>query len=94
MNEESLVYRLRERSRIRRQIITRKSVLENKPDRIADLLEESADEIERLLSDKDVFGTALMGIGNKAHYQSTGPAIPDVLWEIRGTAYSALREID
>jgi hypothetical protein len=45
---EDLVYRLRERARIRRQIPTRKSVQEGKPDRIADLLEEAAKEIERL----------------------------------------------
>jgi hypothetical protein len=48
MNEQDLVYRLRKRAEIRRQIPDRKSVQENKPDRIADLLEEAADEIERL----------------------------------------------
>jgi len=48
MNEQDLVYRLRERARIRRQIPGRKSVQENKPDRIADLLEEAAIEIEQL----------------------------------------------
>jgi hypothetical protein len=48
MSEESLVYRLRKRSEIRRSIPSRKSVQEDKPDRIADLLEEAADEIEAL----------------------------------------------
>ena len=48
MNDQDLVYRLRKRAEIRRQIPTRKSVQENQPDRIADLLEEAADEIERL----------------------------------------------
>jgi hypothetical protein len=48
MNEQDLVYRLRKRAEIRRQIPTRKSVQENQPDRIADLLEEAANEIERL----------------------------------------------
>jgi hypothetical protein len=47
MNEEDLVYRLRKRAEIRRQISSRKSVQEGKPDRIADLLEEAANEIER-----------------------------------------------
>ena len=47
--EQSLVFRLRKRAEIRRQIQSRKSVTEGKPDRIADLLEEAADEIERLL---------------------------------------------
>lgn len=46
--EQSLVYRLRKRAEIRRQISDRKSVQEGTPDRIADLLEEAADEIERL----------------------------------------------
>jgi hypothetical protein len=45
-----LVYRLRKRAEIRRQIATRKSVQEGKPDRIADLLDESADELERLMN--------------------------------------------
>jgi len=43
-----LVFRLRKRAEIRRQITTRKSVQEGKPDRIADLLEEAANEIVRL----------------------------------------------
>jgi hypothetical protein len=45
---EDLIFRLRKRAEIRRQISTRKSVQEGKPDRIADLLEEAADAIERL----------------------------------------------
>lgn len=45
---DDLVYRLRKRAEIRRQIPTRKSVQEGSPDRIADLLEEAATEIERL----------------------------------------------
>jgi hypothetical protein len=48
VTEQSLVYRLRKRAEIRRQIVVRKSVEEGKPDRIADLLEEAAAEIERL----------------------------------------------
>lgn len=52
MNEESLVYRLRKRAEIRRNIPHRKSVQEGKPDRIADLLEESANlhELQELKS--------------------------------------------
>ena len=45
---ETLIERLRKRAEIRRQIVTRKSVQENAPDRIADLLEEAANEIETL----------------------------------------------
>jgi hypothetical protein len=46
--KEDLVYRLRKRAEIRRQIPTRKSVQDNQPDRLSDLLEEAANEIERL----------------------------------------------
>ena len=42
-----LVYRLRKRAEIRRQIPDRKSVQEGQPDRIADLLEEAADALEK-----------------------------------------------
>jgi hypothetical protein len=47
MNDD-LIYRLRKRAEIRRQIPTRKSVQNNEPDRIADLLEEAANRIEEL----------------------------------------------
>jgi hypothetical protein len=47
MNDENdIVFRLRKRAEIRRQIPGRKSVEEGAPDRIADLLEEAANEIE------------------------------------------------
>lgn len=44
--EQSLVFRLRKRAEIRRQIGSRKSVQEGAADRIADLLEEAATKIE------------------------------------------------
>ena len=47
-NVQDLVYRLRKRAEIRRQIPGRKSVQEGKPDRIADILEEAANEIDAL----------------------------------------------
>ena len=50
VSQQSLVFRLRKRAEIRRQIPGRKSVEEGTPDRIADLLEEAANEIERLKS--------------------------------------------
>ena len=46
LEEQTLVERLRIRASIRRNNTERKSVQEGKPDRIADLLEEAADEIE------------------------------------------------
>lgn len=51
-DENDIVYRLRKRAEIRRQIKDRKSVQEGKPDRIADLLEEAANEIERLRNEQ------------------------------------------
>lgn len=53
--QEDLVYRLLKRAEIRRQITTRKSVQEGKPDRIADLLEEAAKEIKSLRTQVDNF---------------------------------------
>ncbi len=46
--EQSLLFRLRKRAEIRRQIPGRLAVVEGKPDKIANLLDEAADEIERL----------------------------------------------
>jgi hypothetical protein len=48
VEEQDLVYRLRKRAEIRRQIKDRKSVQEGKADRISDLLEEAATYIERM----------------------------------------------
>lgn len=53
MQEQTLVERLRKRAEIRRSIPTRKSVIDGSPDRLADLLEEAADEIRRLENDID-----------------------------------------
>jgi hypothetical protein len=46
--EQSLVFRLRKRAEIRRQIPGRLAAVEGKPDRIADLLDEAANKIESL----------------------------------------------
>lgn len=47
-SKQDIVDRLRVRASIRRSIQTRKSVQEGKPDRIANLLDDAADEIEEL----------------------------------------------
>lgn len=47
-NSEDIVKRLLKRAEIRRSITTRKSVLLGETDRLSDLLEEAALEIERL----------------------------------------------
>jgi hypothetical protein len=51
--KDDLIFRLKERARIRRQIPTRKSVQEGMPDRIADLLEEAAEELNKLHEELD-----------------------------------------
>ena len=48
VQEQSLVFRLRKRAEIRRQIPGRLAVQEGKPDKIANLLDEAANEIETL----------------------------------------------
>lgn len=45
---DDIIYRLKKRAEIRRNATNRKSVQEGAPDRIADLLEEAADEIKAL----------------------------------------------
>lgn len=48
MNNEQLIQNLRIRARIRSTATGRKSVEENKPDRLIELLETAADTIEEL----------------------------------------------
>ena len=45
---------------------------------------------EFLQQEIDRLRDLLLAIGDKAHYASTGPAVPDVLWEIRAMAYDGL----
>lgn len=44
---DDLIFRLRKRAEIRRQISTRRSVERGEADKIADLLDESANRIEK-----------------------------------------------
>lgn len=63
IEQEDLVFRLRKRAEIRRQISTRKSVQEGKPDRIANLLDEAAASIEHYRK-PDVLSTVIVcGLG-------------------------------
>lgn len=52
-DENDIVYRLKKRAFIRRNISSRKSVQEGQPDRMADLLDEAAAEIEKLRKGND-----------------------------------------
>lgn len=57
--EQTLVERLRTRAQIRRNIPARKSVQNGESDRLSDLLEEAADEIEELLDKQNYLETEL-----------------------------------
>lgn len=47
-------------------------------------------EVERLSAKTDALEERLAEIGDFAHHQSTGPAIPDAFWSIRDMAYGAV----
>ena len=87
---DDLVYRLRKRAEIRRQISTRKSVQEGKPDRIADLLEEAADAFD---SSKDrlirIMGTFDLATG---HADTMDQALDALESELRENQIEALRQ--
>lgn len=66
--KEPLIYRLRKRAEIRRQIATRKSVQDGKPDRIADLLEEAAstlDFVQELANKECIYRDSCPTFGSK-----------------------------
>ena len=52
IDDQDIVYRLRKRAEIQRQIYTPSSAQDSETDRIADLLEDAANEIERLRTAK------------------------------------------
>ncbi len=82
---DDLVYRLRKRAEIRRQISTRKSVAEGKPDRIADLLEEAADAFD---SSKDrlirIMGTFDLATGHADTMDQALDALESELRDVLG----------
>ena len=74
VSEQSLVFRLRKRAEIRRQIQDRKSVQEGRPDRIADLLEEAANEIERLSRFSSALEDTIIDLENEIEKLEGGAA--------------------
>lgn len=56
---------------------------------IADLKRGGVDAAEL-----DAISDAIRCIGNDAHHASTGPAVPDALWDIRSRAYDVCALID
>lgn len=80
MNED-IVYRLRKRAEIRRQIPTRKSVQEGVPDKIADLLEDAANEIEKLRGiEKDAPLVSKL-VGDPTLWNQVDPEKYDEVWD-------------
>ena len=69
-----MVFRLRKRAEIRRQIQDRKSVQEGRPDRIADLLEEAANEIERLSRFSSALEDTIIDLENEIEKLEGGAA--------------------
>lgn len=67
-SNNDLIERLRKRAEIRRQISTRKSVQEGKPDRIADLLEEAANRIEELEKQTSQKPAVIAGASHNHNY--------------------------
>jgi hypothetical protein len=59
-NSENLVERLRKRATIRRSIPTRKSVQQGETDRISNILEEAADEIDKLIGELAHYDTVVL----------------------------------
>ena len=78
--KEDLTYRLRKRAEIRRSIPHRKSVINNEPDRLADLLEEAANFIETL--------------GWRSEYMEKNYANVEVIREeqVQGTVFISVEE--
>ena len=78
---QTLTERLRIRASIRRQISSRKSVQEGKPDRLADLLDEAATEITRLqnIVENKPASVIATGIYEHCSYQGTYPIHCEVL---------------
>lgn len=64
-NPEDIITRLRKRAEIRRQIPSRKSVQEGKPDRLSDLLEEAADLLETINNFCDSSNQDLLLLGGE-----------------------------
>ena len=60
-----LILRLRIRASIRRQISTRRSVQEGKPDRLADLLDESANELSRFQNELEESANEISRLQNE-----------------------------
>jgi len=81
VSEQSLVYRLRTRAEIRRNIQSRKSVQEGQADRISDLLEEAASALDKKpTTDYETFVAGLKSKYPKMFAQPYGGVEVDAGW--------------
>lgn len=53
-------------------------------------LQDAATELRRLHAEIEAMRERLRNIGDYAHDHSTGPAVPDAMWEVRSMAYDAI----
>lgn len=74
--EQTLIDRLRIRASIRRNILTRKSVQEGKPDRLSDLLDEAANGFEYI---SECFHAAEIEGLNEALAETTDERLKDLV---------------
>jgi hypothetical protein len=81
---DDLIFRLRERARIRRLIPGRKSVQEGERDRIADLLDEAADVLAKRHKRMTLFKIAIMAANLLA------ALVADSIYEMGGATAPAV----
>lgn len=90
-----ITYRLAMRAQIRRNATTRKSVQEGANDRLSDLLEEAAEEIENLRRWKEAIIGELMTchIFSGQHMNNPATALHDaIIWNIQTALDPAVSE--
>ena len=58
--------------------------------RLRKLYDDSTAALRAQANEIDRLHDRLRQIGDRAHAASTGPAVPDVLWEIRSMAYDGI----
>jgi hypothetical protein len=91
---QDLAHRLQVRAEIRRQIPTRRSVQNNEPDRLADLLEEAAAAISTLtqpvnLPVDKLYEQALRQAGAKYGFETTNLRVAEQLVQLVAQQYLA-----
>ncbi len=101
LQRDRLLAANRHLSDIANQAIDDVQQLQSKLSLTSDTLSKTIDNVSELRDEIDVLVAKLEEIGTIAHSASTGPSVPDVLWEIRCDAYAEvtasmrrMRELD